>query len=1000
MSRPRSRSLRLALVWLTLPTFVWACGGGCGGGTPTTGTTGAGEGSGTSAEVRPDAIPLPTMPDAPAEAEQAERTPPTLTTVEDGTRALAQGFYPQVTERLPALQGSDAARALLRARLQLVTGRYDDAAASAREAARDASLREEAVVLEAEAHFARGRLDDVDRLLGALPATNDRASLFLARAAERRGRTSDARAFYRRIIEGYNTERITARDPAGLAYVGSAAFALGVVRDANTAFQESVAADAQLVGTQRSAAADAQRVETQLEWAQLFLEKYDAGHAEECVQDALRVNPEHPVAHTLYARIRLEQSYDFAQAERDLARALAVNPNLAMARVTQAGLALYDLDVATTDRILGEVLTQDPTDLEALSVRAAGRLLADDAPGFETAKREVLRRHATYSQLYTIIARYAEWEHRYPAIVDMAREAIALNPRDAVAQATLGINLLRMGEEDTGLTALREAWRRDRYNVQVFNTLNLFDEVIPQQYVSFDQAPFRFRMHQEERPVLERYVPRHLLAAHADMVRRYGFTPEGPVGMELYADVQHFSLRTTGLPNLGVQGVCFGKVVTAISPRGGPFNWGQITYHELAHVFHIQLSHNHVPRWFTEGLAEYETIVARPEWRREMDHELHAAIVANRLPAVADMNRAFTHARSAEDMMVAYYASSQMVLFITERFGFARVPRMLREWGEGRTTAQVIERVLGITAAELDTQFRAHTRTRLAALDGQFNVDLSAYTDLPALEAASAAAPNDAGAAARLAAGRLIHGDAERANADLTRALRLDPNEPVALYLTARLALAEERFPEARAALEKIVQAGRDGFDLRLLLGRAALAASDVPGARAHLEAATRLQPWRSSAWQGLLEIAMQTEDAALRRTALMRLVDLEEHDREIHAQALDLAITERRFEDAVLLGQRSMLLDPGRVEAHIALAGAYGERAAHADALYEYDSALLLTPAAPAHVQLARARHLMALSRRSDAEAAVAEATRLDAATAEEGARILAGSGGAGARP
>ena len=79
---------------------------------------------------------------------------------------------------------------------------------------------------------------------------------------------------------------------------------------------------------------------------------------------------------------------------------------------------------------------------------------------------------------------------------------------------------------------------------------------------------------------------------------------------------------------------------------------------------------------------------------------------------------------------------------------------------------------------------------------------------------------------------------------------------------------------------------------------------------------------------------------------------------------------------------------------------GAHGERAAHADALYEYDSALLLTPAAPAHVQLARARHLLALSRRSEAEAAVAEATRLDATTAEEGARILAAAGGARAQP
>jgi hypothetical protein len=66
---------------------------------------------------------------------------------------------------------------------------------------------------------------------------------------------------------------------------------------------------------------------------------------------------------------------------------------------------------------------------------------------------------------------------------------------------------------------------------------------------------------------------------------RYGFTPEGPVSIELYATAEHFSVRTSGVPEIGVQGVCFGRVVTALSPRGGPFNWAQIVWHELAHVF-------------------------------------------------------------------------------------------------------------------------------------------------------------------------------------------------------------------------------------------------------------------------------------------------------------------------------------------------------------------------------------------------------------------------------
>ena len=96
--------------------------------------------------------------------------------------------------------------------------------------------------------------------------------------------------------------------------------------------------------------------------------------------------------------------------------------------------------------------------------------------------------------------------------------------------------------------------------------------------------------------------------------------------------------------------------------------------------------------------------------------------------------------------------------------------------------------------------------------------------------------------------------------------------------------------------------------------------------------------------------------------------------------------------------GERSLMVDPARVEAHLALAGALGERAQHEGALYEYDTALLLSPAAPAHVQLARARHLMALGRRAVAQAAVDEAMRLDPTTAEDAAAILAGPGQGGA--
>src|SRR6201995_429512 len=134
-----------------------------------------------------------------------------------------------------------------------------------------------------------------------------------------------------------------------------------------------------------------------------------------------------------------------------------------------------------------------------------------------------------------------------------------------------------------------------------------------------------------------------------------------------------------------------------MSPKDEHFNIGMTLWHELAHVFHIQLSKSHVPRWFTEGLAEYETLIERAEWRREYDADLSQALDRGKIPGVADMNRAFSHAEDMSDMATAYYASTQIVRYVVETWGMPKVRQMLSAWGEGKRTPEVIREVLGVT---------------------------------------------------------------------------------------------------------------------------------------------------------------------------------------------------------------------------------------------------------------------------------------------------------------
>src|SRR5262249_44809392 len=197
-----------------------------------------------------------------------------------------------------------------------------------------------------------------------------------------------------------------------------------------------------------------------------------------------------------------------------------------------------------------------------------------------------------------------------------------------------------------------------------------------------------------------------------------------------------------GLPTTAIQGVCFGKTLAAMSPKEEKFNIGMTLWHELAHVFHIQRSKSHVPRWFTEGLAEYETLAERPEWSREHDPDLYQALRANRLPQVGSMTKAFTHAEELSDVATAYYASSQIMVMLVKQYGMGKMSEMLKLWGEGKTTNDVVKQVLGISSDELDKQFRSWAEQKLARYKNQF-VPIAHSGSYDKAKAEVEKAPND-----------------------------------------------------------------------------------------------------------------------------------------------------------------------------------------------------------------------------------------------------------------
>ena len=814
---------------------------------------------------------------------------------------------------------------LLRGRAALMRGKFDEAEKATTLVKKKAG----GAFLLAQVKSARGDVKGAIALLEPIkedPAARQ-ARLLLGELLLQSGKRADAKPLLLKFAEEYSDDTIKNTDAAGLSMVARAMHLLHSIKDANRAFNESERAEKG-------------RNETLLWRAELFLENYDTGHAEEVLHELLQHAPFHADGIVMLARVKLEQTLDFEEARKLANKALLINPNHTGARAILAGLSLRDMNMGAAEAELAKGFLVNPNDLELWSLKAAVRFLADDRTGYESAKREALSRNGEYSAFFRIVGEYAEWEHRYDDIVSMMKEATAIDPNDGKAWSTLGLMLMRGGDEKSGKEALEESWKHDRYNVRAFNTLErLYKDWIPTGYVDTESSIFRIRYPKDKKSIFERYISRFAERAWSTMKARYGFVPATPVQLELYAERQHFSVRTSGLPNIGIQGVCFGRVVAAMSPESEPFNWGNVIWHELGHVFAIQMSKNHVPRWFTEGLSEYETIAVKPEWGRELDPELYSALVRDVLPPVIDMNQAFTHASSGLDVSVAYYAASQMLVFIADRFGMKAIAVALRTWGEGLSTAQVMERAFSTKPTQFDSEFRTWLKSRLSRYEKQY-VFLRKVKDLGEASKTARARPNDVDALVDFALSLASNKKAEKAAETIEQALRLKPDHRDAHFIAYRLARAQRDTKGARQHLDILQKGGADGYDIALGYAWLASAAKNDAGLKAGLEKAHAWDPTQAAPLRELLNVYERTKDETAVLSTLRKLVLLEQHDLRLHKALLERLVKAQQWAEATRVAEASLYISLDDRALHETYATALEHIGDKGRAKYERESA------------------------------------------------------------
>jgi tetratricopeptide (TPR) repeat protein len=723
----------------------------------------------------------------------------------------------------------------------------------------------EAALARAEYSMSRGRLETVEALASRLLDADERdieAAVLQARTLAERG----ARGPLKELIDTTLGRETPERDDIARQFAMAKLLAVaGQLERASEfgVFAEKAMRDA------GAATADVLLLLGDLERQALVLDGKEEPRAFQTYRAVLAQNPGSVAAHVGLAWMHLYVNASFA-AEKEIDDALAIHPEHPDALVVRAWIHVTDARHTDALKALERALAVNPNHKKARAVRAAALHLLRRNDEFTQEESAVLSLDPTYGEFYSVLGDAYSRVYRFEEAVPFHRKALELDPTLPLAPISLGRDLCFCGEEAEGKEALERSKETHPFAHPWRHNMLLVLGKLRDQFVDVVSDNFLLKLHVDENAVLGPLL-RHAMEQDLVMLQeKYGWQIERDVLVEMFPRMADFSVRSVGLVGVGAVGVCFGHLVTLVSPRSEArwtFVWRRTALHELTHVITLGRSKKRVPRWFTEGLSVYEERCVKPSWYRDQIAELNDAVANDDLLRLRTFNAAFRGPRIG----FGYYQAGLFCEFVAVRHGFDKILAMLDAYAEDLETPQVIEKVFGRDCETLDEEFEQWVRAEvLRDVRVQPNYGPEARR---ALRERVKREPQNADAIAELAWAYASAGKEVDADVQLDALRKVAPDHPAGLRLLANRQLARGNSEAARELLERAFAGGGLEYFSALRLAELRLAADD----RAGCEAALRIA-------YDCFRDDPSPQSAAVRLAELLR-----EDGRDEEARALDI---------------------------------------------------------------------------------------------------------------
>ena len=643
---------------------------------------------------------FPARGDAPGEAEEPEIQPSPLVTrlIED----------PLTTEEERALlrvrhgrwDDLDATRLPLDVRAGLALMRYELG---------DPLLRDERVnaMIRGRAALERGEPERVEELLKdnqTLPAR-----VLRAQAMQDRGRYDDAVALLLPLRDLAHADKLaTAPD------VVAAAEAVSMLARLQGRPSEDYHLAITLLGHAR-ADLDPLYTPAYLAEADLLMSKGNRREAQAAYLEALALNPGSGEAwHGLGSLAT--SSFAFEQATFTVGKLREVNPAHPLADRLEARIALQQRDAPLAKTMLEPALAEFPTQRSLLALYAAARALSYEPEAMQATLDTLDRLAPGSAEGRYIVGEALSGARQYDESRAMLEEAIRREPNWPEPRVELGLMLMQKGDLPAARDAFAAGLALDRFNIQASNQSELVQKLLAYPTIETDHFIIRYSPDTPD-VVLARDMSTRLEGIFEEVTPVYQHEPRVKTQIDLLPNMEYFAVRITGMPDIWTIAACTGDVIGMTPPRPGPqqrgaFDWVNVIRHEYVHTVTLDQTQNRIPHWFTEACA----VSSEKPTRNWQTYQLLAsALHAEKLFSLDDINWGFIRPKTELDRPLAYAQSHWMLEYIRERWGNDAVVELLGLFREGVPHVLAFERVLGIDAGRFEKEFRAWAEASVKA---------------------------------------------------------------------------------------------------------------------------------------------------------------------------------------------------------------------------------------------------------------------------------------------